>query len=75
MQHAVTLHGGWIFNSNEPWALPLSKKNLDCCTWSVVKGAVQDYSEFVSFAKGLHFIDHRKNIDDISLMSLGHTYV
>jgi hypothetical protein len=36
-QHAVTIFWNWIYDSNEPFALPLSKESLDCCTWTVVK--------------------------------------
>jgi hypothetical protein len=39
-QHAVTIFRNWIYESNKPFALPLSKQNLDCCTWAVKDGAV-----------------------------------
>ena len=51
-QHAVTIFRNWIYDSNEPFALPLSKESLDCCTWTVKDGAVQEASMFVSFLKG-----------------------
>jgi hypothetical protein len=35
------------------FALPLSKENLDCCTWTVKDGTIQEASPlFVSFLKG-----------------------
>jgi len=34
-QHAVTIFRNWIYDSNKPFALLLSKENLDCCTWTV----------------------------------------
>ena len=54
-QHAVTIFCNWIYDSNEPFALPLSKESLDCCTWTVKDGAVQEASLFVSFLKGWIF--------------------
>jgi hypothetical protein len=54
-QHAVTIFRNWIYDSNEPFALPLSKESLDCCTWTVKDGAVQEASFFVSFLKGWIF--------------------
>jgi hypothetical protein len=54
-QHAVTIFRNWIYDSNEPFALPLSKESLDCCTWTVKDGAVQEASLFVSFVKGWIF--------------------
>jgi hypothetical protein len=60
-QHAVTIFRNWIYDSNEPFALPPSKENLDFCTWlhfctwTVKDGAVQEASLFVSFVKGWIF--------------------
>ena len=54
-QHAVTIFRNWIYDSNEPFALPLSKESLDCCTWTVRDKAVQEASLFVSFVNGLIF--------------------
>ena len=53
VQHAVSIHDGWIFDSNEPFALPLNQESLDCCTWEVCDGAVKHKSKFVSFREGL----------------------
>jgi hypothetical protein len=54
-QHAVTTFRNWIYDSNEPFALALSKENLDCCTSTVKDGTVQEASLFVSFLKGWIF--------------------
>jgi hypothetical protein len=51
-QHEVTIFCNWIYDSNKPFALQLSKESLDCCTWTVKDGAVQEASLFVSFIKG-----------------------
>jgi hypothetical protein len=48
-QHAVTIFRNWIYDSNKPFAFSLSKESLDCCTWTVKDGAVQEVSWFVSF--------------------------
>ena len=39
-QHAETIFRNWIYDSNEPFALPLCKESLDCCTWEMKDGAV-----------------------------------
>jgi hypothetical protein len=54
-QHAITIFRNWIFDSNEPYALPLSKDNLDVCTWSIKDGKVEDASMFVGFVDGWIF--------------------
>jgi hypothetical protein len=54
-QHAVTIFREWIYDSNEPFALPLSKKSLDICTWSFKDGKVEDDSKFVCFVNGWIF--------------------
>jgi hypothetical protein len=44
--HAVTIHGGHMYDANEVVAIPLCKKALDyCCSTTMVK------NEFVSFWK------------------------
>jgi hypothetical protein len=44
--HAVTIHGGYVYDANEVVAIPLCKEALDyCCSTSTVK------NEFVSFRK------------------------
>jgi hypothetical protein len=57
-QHAVTIFRNWIYDSNEPVALPLCKKSLDMCTWSVKDRKVQDDSMFVRFVNGWIFQEH-----------------
>jgi hypothetical protein len=57
-QHAVTIFRNWIFDSNEPFALPLTKKNLDICTWEVKDDNVIKDSLFVSFCGGWIFYEH-----------------
>ena len=54
-QHAVTIFREWVYDSNEPFALPLCKESLDCCTWIVKEGAVQEASLFVQFVDGWIF--------------------
>jgi hypothetical protein len=54
-QHVVTIFSNWIYDSNKPFALSLSKESLDCCTWTVKDGAIQEASLFVSFLKGWIF--------------------
>jgi hypothetical protein len=54
-QHAVTIFRKWIYDSNEPFALPLSKESLDICTWSIKGGKVEESSMFVSFVDGWIF--------------------
>ena len=54
-QHAVTIFRNWIYDSNEPFALPLSQQSLDCCTWDIQDGVVVAQSSFVSFYDGWIF--------------------
>jgi hypothetical protein len=54
-QHAVTIFRNWIYDSNEPFALPLCKESLDLCTWEVKNGAIDQTSSFVSFIDGYIF--------------------
>jgi hypothetical protein len=67
-QHAVTIFRKWIYDSNEPFALPLSQQSLDCCTWDMKDGAIIDHCSFVSFSHGWMFKEHeskRKKILDM----------
>ena len=57
-QHAVTIFRNWIYDSNEPFALPLSKESLDCCTWDIKDGVIHDASLFVRFSDGCIFKEH-----------------
>jgi hypothetical protein len=54
-QHAVTIFRKWIYDSNEPFALPIRKESLDYCTWSIKDGVVEHASTFVSFVNGWIF--------------------
>ena len=54
-QHAVTIFRQWIYDSNEPFALPLSKESLDICTWSIKDDKVEDASMFDCFVDGWIF--------------------
>jgi hypothetical protein len=71
-QHAVTIFWEWIFDSNEPFALPLNKNNLDICTWDVKDGGnVIEDSLFVNFCGGWIFYeekDRKKKILDNSVI-------
>jgi hypothetical protein len=57
-QHAITIFRNWIYDSNEPFALPLSKESLDCCTWDIKDGVIDDASLFASFSDGWIFKEH-----------------
>jgi hypothetical protein len=54
-QHAITIYCNWIYDSNEPYALPLSKESLDCCTWEIKDGVIHQASLFVRFCDGWIF--------------------
>jgi hypothetical protein len=54
-QHAVTIFRKWIFDSNEPFALPLCKASLDCCSFDIRDGKVHGTSSFVRFSDGWIF--------------------
>ena len=56
-QHAITIFRNWIFDSNEPFALPLTKTNLDICTWEVKDDNTINDSYFVSFCRGYIFYE------------------
>jgi hypothetical protein len=57
-QHAVTIFCNCIYDSNEPFALPLSQESLDCCTWYIKDGGIYNHSSFVSFSDGWIFKEH-----------------
>jgi hypothetical protein len=59
-QHAVTIFRNWIYDSNEPFALPLSKQSLDLCTWEIRDGAIDQTSSFVSFVDGYIFYEEER---------------
>jgi hypothetical protein len=54
-QHAVTIFQNWIYDSNEPFALPLCRESLDICTWIITDEKVEDDSTFVCFVNGWIF--------------------
>jgi hypothetical protein len=54
-QHAVTIFRNWIYDSNEPYALPLRQESLDCCTWDIKDGVIHEASSFVRFIDGWSF--------------------
>jgi hypothetical protein len=57
-QHAVSIFRNWIYDSNEPFALPLSQESLDCCTWDIQDGEIHETSSFVGFSDGWIFQEH-----------------
>jgi hypothetical protein len=59
-QHAITIFRNWIYDSNEPYALPLSKESLDCCTWEITDGVIHQASLFVRFTGGWIFQEHKE---------------
>jgi hypothetical protein len=72
-QHAVTIFRKWIYDSNEPFALPLSKESLDICTWSIKDGKVEDASMFVCFVDGWIFQENeskKKKVLDLRASEL-----
>jgi hypothetical protein len=54
-QHAITIFRKWIYDSNEPFAMPLSKECLDCCTWDIQDGVIHNASLFACFTDGWIF--------------------
>ena len=55
--HAVTIANGWIFDSNESVALPLTQQALDYCTWDKT-----NRTTCVGFHSGYVFTDHKNRI-------------
>ena len=55
--HAVTVADGWIFDSNEQVALPLTQLALDYCTWDKVTRTT-----CVGFHSGYIFTDFRNRV-------------
>jgi hypothetical protein len=48
--HAVTIHGGFIYDANEVVALPLCQEALDYCTSTETQK-----STFIEFRRGFLF--------------------
>ena len=51
--HAITITNGWIFDSNETVALPLTQVALDYCTWDETSRTT-----CIGFHSGWVFTDH-----------------
>jgi hypothetical protein len=73
-QHAVIILRKWIFDSNEPFALPLCKRSLDCCSFDIRDGKIHEGSSFVQFSDGWIFQEletkKKKVLDVICALSL-----
>jgi hypothetical protein len=73
-QHAVTIFCNWIYDSNEPFAFPLSQESLDCCTWDIKDGVIHEASLFVSFCDGWIFqeleMKRKKVLDNVHLLQM-----
>ena len=61
--HAVTIHGGYVFDANEVVAIPLCKETLDYCCSTVKNG-------FVSFRKATLFCYDGPDVNRKSQMTL-----
>lgn len=74
VHHAVTLFRGWIFDSNEATAIPLSKARLDFCTKTEEESRVSGgpSSTFVRFQHGLIFVDNTK-VNKLTFMKMNLT--
>lgn len=63
--HAVTIHGGFVYDANEVVAIPLCKEALDyCCSTSTVK------NEFVNFRNLTLFYYDGSDVNKKSQMTL-----
>jgi hypothetical protein len=58
-QHAITIFRNWIYDSNEPFAFPLSKASLGC-TWEINNGVIDDASLFIKFSDGWIFKENEE---------------
>jgi hypothetical protein len=74
-QHAITIFRNWIYDSNEPFALPLSKESLDCCTWEIKDGEIKNASLFVSFIDGWIFQERETKKKKVLDMCANSAYV
>jgi hypothetical protein len=62
VNHAVTITGGWVFDSNEDVAFPLTKEALDVCTQSEGEATLSgSRSTFSHFGHGLIYQDNTKH--------------
>jgi hypothetical protein len=63
--HAVTIHGGYVYDANEVVGIPLCKEALDnCCSTTMMK------NEFVSFCKVTLFFYDGPEVNKKSQMAL-----
>ena len=63
--HAITVHGGFIFDANEQLALPLCPKALDYCT-----STAQVKSTFVAFKRAWIYRYHGKQPNRVTKITL-----
>ncbi len=56
--HAITIHGGFVYNANEQVAIPLCQEALDYCTCTPTENG-----HFVEFQRGfmLQYVGGKKN--------------
>ena len=62
--HAVTIHGGFVYDANEAQGLPLSKESLDYCTCEKPGDSL-----FHSFWDGYIFMYEGKKQDKCAIMA------
>jgi hypothetical protein len=73
-QHAITIFRNWIYDSNEPFAMPLSQESLDCCTWDIRDGEIRaEASSFVRFCDGFILQEHELKLKKL-LDTCGHPH-
>ena len=53
--HTVCVFRGWIFDSNEPYAIPLCEESLNSCTWEIQDEKLKNHTSFVCFQQGWIF--------------------
>ena len=63
--HAITVHGGFIYDANEQVSIPLCQEALDYCT-----STATEKSTFVNFRRIVLFYYEGKNGDKVRKMSL-----
>ncbi len=61
--HAITIHGGFIYDANEQTAPPLNQKALDYCVSTASKK-----SKFIRFRSGVMFRYIGKKLDKVHMM-------
>ena len=64
--HAIAIHGGFVYDANESFALPLCKEALDyCCSTQEIR------NEFLHFQKGMIFSYTGTKQEKVNQMTLG----